>query len=726
MSVASAIVATLNSLAPEPICRPVGRSQGSAGVLVGSFREDLARLWQPGGGDDWFSLRIGGGDRGVCSLVVTWDGPPASESAVRLTDLVLWVAWRTLVGTSPRDGAPKGLPELRIHILDLHDALRPDRIRPRELVLARAFPWVQFYSPRKRPQLAQLPTDPGDLARVRSALPPGTFGIDDLLRDLLEPTYVLSMREADEEFGAGSQRALVESVAKVWAAELTAPGTRHHVSNLLGPMVLVSGLPAVRREARGLGRRTLDDSRRALMSVVEAAGLIDPVADAATVQWTTPLLAQKRRPSLLFEGASEPRVLLTDDQATLGFDAVVAELLLGEVPGEGDVRGTKASTILTVRGLGSLSCETSAGRLLRAVSAQGRIAAWDQPRWLDVGADVLLLDLRVFGPSPVERVAFLNDVLSACAVVGDGPLAAADERFRLARDAARTIVAGGDASELLAISLLPLLLSHVDPSLPVVLFSSTQQRLVVETLGHRPNIVTDFSKPLLAGRALGLTPGEHLQAFERAMGRGLKLLDVRHLWRRLVHLEPFVDPLARLIDRDEARSDIARLATAYLSRERYYDFLSVPSEWLEGRLAGDADYLDLGICGITGARRSLGEAIRTVRHRKVHGRIGTAVADARQDEYRECALLLLSMLLDFLATARASDRQAERSWRGRAAKVLGPRLDRHARKDHPELNWRDFLLWTFAGTLDDCSSVLSDETAGALGRAVERRAGARA
>lgn len=45
------------------------------------------------------------------------------------------------------------------------------------------------------------------------------------------------------------------------------------------------------------------------------------------------------------------------------------------------------------------------------------------------------------------------------------------------------------------LTLLPLLLSSVDPSLPIVVFSSTQQRKIAEVFKESPNILTGFSKP---------------------------------------------------------------------------------------------------------------------------------------------------------------------------------------------------------------------------------------
>lgn len=47
------------------------------------------------------------------------------------------------------------------------------------------------------------------------------------------------------------------------------------------------------------------------------------------------------------------------------------------------------------------------------------------------------------------------------------------------------------------LALLPLILAAIDPSLPIVLFSSTRHRDVVHALRDVPNIVTDFAKPYI-------------------------------------------------------------------------------------------------------------------------------------------------------------------------------------------------------------------------------------
>jgi hypothetical protein len=78
-----------------------------------------------------------------------------------------------------------------------------------------------------------------------------------------------------------------------------------------------------------------------------------------------------------------------------------------------------------------------------------------------------------------------------------------------------------------ALSLLPRLLAIADPTLPVVLFSSTGRRAVVEPLIPCGNVVFDFEKPRLSGSDWNETVDRAKMGFKRAMSRVIPLLRAR-------------------------------------------------------------------------------------------------------------------------------------------------------------------------------------------------------
>jgi hypothetical protein len=80
-----------------------------------------------------------------------------------------------------------------------------------------------------------------------------------------------------------------------------------------------------------------------------------------------------------------------------------------------------------------------------------------------------------------------------------------------------------------ALTLLPRLLSILDSTLPIVLFSSTHKRKLLEPLHAFPNIVTDFVKPVFGpGMSDWHSVVENtMENFERAMRKAATILDAR-------------------------------------------------------------------------------------------------------------------------------------------------------------------------------------------------------
>jgi hypothetical protein len=77
--------------------------------------------------------------------------------------------------------------------------------------------------------------------------------------------------------------------------------------------------------------------------------------------------------------------------------------------------------------------------------------------------------------------------------------------------------------------MLPRLLTILDPTLPIVLFSSTHKRQLLEPLRGIPNIVTDFVKPVF-GPGMGewrSVVENTMEHFHRSMEKAVSILDAR-------------------------------------------------------------------------------------------------------------------------------------------------------------------------------------------------------
>ena len=151
----------------------------------------------------------------------------------------------------------------------------------------------------------------------------------------------------------------------------------------------------------------------------------------------------------------------------------------------------------------------------------------------------------------------------------------------------------GRQADLHHLLLLPLLISHVDPSLPIILFSSTQQRALVKALSARPNVVTCFSKPLVATNGSARSPDAWIDDLLTAIRLSLMLHKIRCVWRTLKSisdrvgfkcLEPHLAFKTRSNEYTVTAKVVRQLSREYqrlLERQHYADALAVPDNLLE-------------------------------------------------------------------------------------------------------------------------------------------------
>jgi len=224
------------------------------------------------------------------TIVINWDGMPNSnEGTINVADYVtpfdwaLALSWSIVenkVGEGEDLKENEGvLPNLRILILDLKSQDHPGSLGVRTFTVAgRALPWVHTYRPigsKMGYQEAALSDDPFELAALRPALPVGSFGIGHMTEDLADTERLLKL---GDERGT-SRHGDVEVLVDLWRTNLTRAGDRHHVGNLLSPLLLAEGLPPSLQEA---ALEKIEDGyplRSALRKLVGALGLTEPKAE---------------------------------------------------------------------------------------------------------------------------------------------------------------------------------------------------------------------------------------------------------------------------------------------------------------------------------------------------------------------------------------------------------------------------------------------------------------
>jgi hypothetical protein len=145
---------------------------------------------------------------------------------------------------------------------------------------------------------------------------------------------------------------------------------------------------------------------------------------------------------------------------------------------------------------------------------------------------------------------------------------------------------------------LPLLITFLDPSCPIVIFSSSQMQSVLGEFGPFANIITTFSKPVFGRYATeSISPRTYVLQLKSALLRAFEIHEERLLWDRL-HRGSLLNSqssFARRVLRTgsvpskmelELRTTLSRWFVDYLLQSRYFDACSILWEETERRIGG--------------------------------------------------------------------------------------------------------------------------------------------
>lgn len=469
----------------------------------------------------WSELEIDAPLSHYSDIIIVFDGLPEDWKTDHPFRPEFWLTpwdWALAMSTAFLRN-PKVVPALgfRCWILDLLPTDGGTAGR-RRFKLARAFaPWIRSY----RPIAAGARQFTDDLSEIWTDLPS------------------LSAAPALSPDSARSPDA--HALRSVWLSLLAAPGDRHAIGNLVGPILLAEGVE--RRLGRGIPLR-LDWPTLHFRSLLRSVGFADsePCPSNETIG---PFVDESSAtPSIqndVLGQLSRIRWLLVDDHASLGYHDVLSGLLFGDKAHHENDSKKDLKTTWTgdERRLVFRSTGHPMVLLNELHSAFRKNHDWKSPRVIG-GAlfDIVFLDLRLFptsttdSPSDDER-QFLGELLTFC--LAERRSWPEDERLEAAVLSAQRRRDGG-REELPALTLLPLLLSYADPSLPIVVFSSSHQHEVAHAFAHRPNLIATFSKPIMTGYAAIDTASMAVDELLAALRESLRLHRLRPIWVALVEL----------------------------------------------------------------------------------------------------------------------------------------------------------------------------------------------
>lgn len=625
-----------------PLCRinRTGPCRCPTELLLTSYKNDFDFLWKTEPEPtrrplaDWLHAN----HRAPRTIVVLDDRPSAPDpNTILVSDYVTPYDWTIVTSLLASVRPPGQVPQLRILILSPEQAAAPSQSALRRLSsVANVVPWVQTYGVLQRDEmvLAALPTKRDELSYLRTATPLRSFGIEYLLDDMKDLSRVRDLASA---LGDNSQpRDVLRDVIAVWRADLVSPQNRHSVANYLAPAILAASLPE-KLKAPVMARLEKQSAER--LAVTRLAKSLDlwPTHQTEAKCPERGVISEARQQRMPFFPET-PVFLLVDDQFDLGYREILAALLFG---------GGKSGQLSSAD---DLHCLKSPTELLTQLNT---VDHWNAPRvlrWNGIPLAGMFLDLRLWSRHD-EQLTVLGEVVKTAERIGAAGIDDPAIQQALAAAARVLTCRTGFGDELEALILLPLLLSHYDASLPIVLFSSTQQRRVTDSLRHRHNIIATFSKPILAGYD---NSGEELGLLLEAVRQALANQPARHLWNVLETFKlrkgAWNFPLAET----EVRVRLAQLVWAYLIADRSYDFLSVPWEFLEaclgrrpGKKPGNWGIRRQNVGAWARGQESLVRSIETFRHRKTHGLGWLRRTSADVEAIQRAASLLAALLLDF-------------------------------------------------------------------------------
>lgn len=319
----------------------------------------------------------------------------------------------------------------------------------------------------------------------------------------------------------------------------------HAIANLVGPLLLI------RNPVPGSGNSRANH-REALRQILSAAGMAPTPKESA--QEEDRAVSGSDMANAVAEHG-RVRLLLIDDQWHHGWAEWVCECLgLGWDSKAYDARESAKAVPQCVAGNPDtgMSLWVSStphwvlDRTEKALAGKEGDARFALRLTDGDGefAEILLLDLRLFPPGGNEAPFARRAAELARRFLARGAWPCFDEdELNGIRNGSRSTGDGFDHAAIL--TLLPRLLAHTDLSLPIVLFSSTRRRDIVESLRGYGSIFTQFSKPLLFGE-LGPEIAERAEeALQAALRCAQHFAKARKLCQRILHAAKQHKPINR-------------------------------------------------------------------------------------------------------------------------------------------------------------------------------------
>jgi len=494
---AEAIANVLESIHPEGVARRLPEAVGinreqRKKFLVLSYREDFSRLWQ-------FDkdLLNWAADR-TCSIILVWDGMPQEDgieafdikSHLTAFDWVVALSLTSIKLRQPKKQAERiviNIPMGRIYIADLESQNHQSAYG------------VQIFQ--------RLQQNSSPLLSWLSVLRSADININEIINGALNGNqpYI------DTEF-----------IRNLWSISLIRPSSdRHAIANLIGPRVLLAGMGAK------VQYKTKTSLVKALDTLMQSVELSPSPTDDFKGPW--------------FKDSDwkdhVDKFVVIDDMSELGWSQFI-KTALGLRPEEGD-RRLEIFFNVEERRFGSSSNQSLLNLLVRTKQGVAKLNIGGGVSLCGSKREVLFLDLRLFsGQKASDEYAFFAQLLELAKTVpvdrNDLPWSGITESEIKAVSQCIKKQTREQSDYFVALTLLPRLLALVDPTLPIILFSSTGRKEIAALLRPYGNIILDFDKPRFFGDSISFVLADTRDKFVKSLKQAVKIVKGRSVYQSLL------------------------------------------------------------------------------------------------------------------------------------------------------------------------------------------------
>lgn len=412
---------------------------------------------------------------GVEKVIIVWDGIPqrTATDPVNTGKYLTPVDWAAAFSLSIYNNNPEApsYPNLKIIILDISSEETSALKAGRALM-----PWVRVVRQGKE--------------------------------DIISILFDIEQKNVRDSFTeSGSDKPDMVALKNFWASMLTRPsdpGDHHALANLIGPLLLMDDAVV------GKG----DPQIKALRTLMEAIGLLparskenEDLSKNKWIDWNAYKLDE------LVTGYNNISFILVDDMWQSGWGRILCHAVGSIYYEKTAVQGEGFATIGNSKdGKIIVKATASADLILNQLEKFIKQGKKDSRFEFSFGGsdkslEILFLDLRLFAGknSESERKFFERTMkLAENFAVGESKENKLPWRgFSKAEiDSVRRWIENKDKKAkiedtdyILALTFLPRIIALMDLSIPIVLFSSTGRRDIVEQFKDYGNIITDFDKP---------------------------------------------------------------------------------------------------------------------------------------------------------------------------------------------------------------------------------------